>query len=225
MEIWLDTLNLSLIELAESMGILHGVTTNPSILSKAKKPLEEVLESILAAQKGPLAVQVIAQEASEMVYEAEKLQEISPRIIVKVPVTKEGLAAISTLTKKDIPTLATTVFNPRQALLAATAGAKYIAPYYSKIELEGEDPLAYVNSMLRIIERYRFKTKILAASLKTTIQFTACAEAGVPAVTVKDELFQEIIKNNPQTMQYLDAFATDWQSSSFCNEFFNSVRV
>src|SRR5579862_3096571 len=162
MQIWLDTAEIPLIEKASKMGILYGVTTNPSIAALSKLPLEDLIDALLKVQKGQVAVQVTANDAKTMIAQAEALHRFSDRIVVKIPVTEDGLMALHALSQK-IPTMATAVFDVNQVLLAAKAGASYIAPYYSKIceaEINGIDT---IRVMLDLLRRYAFPSQLLAA--------------------------------------------------------------
>ncbi len=211
MEIWLDTADLGLIETVQQMGILYGVTTNPSIIAKSKEPLEDLLEKILQKQSGPVTAQVTGSDAAAMIQQGEALSQFSHRIIVKVPVTCEGLKAVHALAQKKIPTMATAVFDLTQVLLAARAGATYIAPYFSSIcevEQEGAEQL---KAMLCLLERYQLPSRLLAASLKSGQQVKQCAEMGIHAVTMNREVFLSFIENHPETMKRLDRFAKDWK--------------
>src|SRR5947209_968437 len=133
MDIWLDTSNIRMVQKAIRFGILAGVTTNPSIIAQSQRSLEEVLEDLLHYQEGPVTAQVVAEETREMVQQGQNLFAFSNRIIVKVPITKNGLEAIHLLSRQGIPTMATVLFSPRQALMAALAGANYVAPYLSRM--------------------------------------------------------------------------------------------
>ena len=213
MEIWLDTAELDLIESAKQMGILQGVTTNPSIVSKAKMGLEDLLEKILNLQDGPVTVQVTATDAPKMIQQAEALFQFNNRIVVKVPVTSEGLKAIHALNQKHIPTMATAVFETKQVLLAARAGAQYIAPYYSTIceaDIEGSEQF---RAMLKLLERYKYGSKILGASLKSAEHVRQCIEMGAHAVTLNKEVFLALIENNDETVKRMDKFAKDWEGA------------
>lgn len=212
MEIWLDSVEVGLIEKAKQMGILHGVTTNPSIVAKAKQPLNDLLEKILQVQKGPVTVQVTAGDARKMVEQGEALVKFSPRIIVKVPVTGEGFKAIYALSEKKIPTMATAVFEINQVLLAAHAGATYIAPYFSPMcEADREGP-EQLRAMLRMLDRYKFPVKLLGASIKSGEQVRECVEIGVHAVTLNKEAFVSFIQNHPETVKRVNRFAADWKT-------------
>ncbi len=212
MEIWLDTSDLELIGKAKEMGILYGVTTNPSIVAKSNESLEGLLEKLLQVQKGPVTAQVTADNAEKMIQQGEALYQFSNRMIVKVPVTKEGLKAIHALTQRQIPTMATAVFDPNQVLLAASAGATYIAPYFSSICESDRDGPQLFKAMQEILDRYKFPSKLLAASLKTGDQVRECAAVGVHAVTLNKDVFLLFINDHPETMKRIDRFAKDWKT-------------
>jgi TalC/MipB family fructose-6-phosphate aldolase len=212
MEIWLDTCDSRVIEHANRLGILYGVTTNPSILAEAKEDHNQVIQRLLEVQDGPLAVQVTTFTAEEMIRQAMALHAISDRIIVKIPVVQEGLVAIKTLSQEGVAVMATAVFQCNQALLAAIAGADYVAPYLSRMFDEGIDAFASLDTMATIYKNYRFKTKILAAALRTTDQIMSCASVGVSAVTLKSMLYSQFIANEPATLNSLRAFAEEWEA-------------
>jgi len=209
MQIWLDTADLPLIEKARKMGVLFGVTTNPSIVARSPLPLEDLLEKILAIQAGPVTVQVTAGEPEQMIRQAEALDQFSHRIIPKLPATEQGFEAIHALSGK-IPTMATAVFDVNQVLLAAKAGASYIAPYYSRICEADIDGIEAIRAMLGLLRRYNFTSQLLAASLRTPEQVKELAHMGAHAVTLKEEVFQSLIENNEQTLESLHRFAQDW---------------
>lgn len=213
MEIWLDTVDFDLIESAKAMGVLYGITTNPSILAKSQLRVESLLDKILHIQNGPVTAQVTAADSAKMVLQGEDLYKFSNRIIVKVPVTQEGLKAIHILKAKNIPVMATAVFDLGQVLLAAKAGATYIAPYFSSIcelDMSGFDQF---KSMSTLLERYQYPAKIIAASLKSAEQVRQCLEIGTQAVTLNKEVFSSFIENHPETTKRLDKFSKDWQAA------------
>jgi len=210
MEIWLDTADLALIENAKQMGILHGVTTNPSIVAKSKHQLEDLLGKLLQIQIGPVTVQVTSENGDEMIQQGEAISQFSNRLFVKVPVTNEGLRAIHGLTERKIPTMATAVFDVNQVLLAARAGATYIAPYFSTICEADQDGFEQFKAMLRMVHRYQFPSKIIAASLKSSEQVRQCIELGVHAMTLKEDVFLSFVENHPETLKRIDRFAKDW---------------
>jgi transaldolase len=209
MEIWLDTSNVRLVQKAVRHGILCGVTTNPTIIAESGRSTEEVLEDLLHYQEGPVTAQVNAESTAEMVQQGKDLFSFSNRIIVKVPITKSGLEAIHLLSRQGIPTMATVLFSPRQALMASLAGADYLAPYLSRLEKAGEDPWQALQSMVRILANYRLTTKILGASINSVEQVIRCAEIGIYGITVKDEIFEWLVEDHPLTVQGVQKFAED----------------
>lgn len=213
MQIWLDTTDIPLIEKAMKMGVLYGVTTNPSIVAQDKLPLEDLINALLKIQKGPIAVQVTASDAKTIILQAEALRQFSDRIVVKVPLTEDGLVAIYALSGKKIPTMATAVFDVNQVLLAAKAEASYIAPYYSKICEADIDGIEAIRAMLGLLRRYGFSSQLLAASLRSPEQVKELAEMGAHAVTLKEDVFKGLIENNPLTLQSIHRFDQDWNSA------------
>lgn len=213
MEIWLDTADFGLIETAKQMGILHGVTTNPSIVAKSKLAIEDLLEKILAMQSGPVTAQVTAADSAKMIEQGLALSQFSDRIVVKVPVTTEGLKAIYALSQKKIPLMATAVFEPTQVLLAAKAGAAYIAPYFSSICEADPSGVTEFSSMLKLLRHYHLPAKLLAASLKTPEHVRECIELGADAVTINGEVFSAFIENRQETMERLQKFEKDWKGA------------
>jgi len=213
MEIWLDTAEFELVQYAKEMGILHGVTTNPSIVAKSKMALEELLIRLLEIQSGPVTAQVTVDAAAKMIEQGEALYHFSDRMVVKIPVTQEGIRAIYCLSLKKIPVMATAVFDANQVLLAARAGATYIAPYFSSmcdLDISGFEQF---KAMLSLVERYKYTSKILGASLKSAEQVKQCAEMGVHAVTLNKEVFLSFIHNHPETMKKIDKFSKDWKTA------------
>lgn len=213
MEIWMDTGDADAISAMRSYGIVYGVTTNPSILAKANDSPEKVINNLLEAQDGPVAVQVFSDEAEAMVREALALRAISDRIVVKVPVTQQGLMTIRQLNSKKIPVMATTVFQITQALSAALAGADYLAPYVSRMYNSGIDAIESLRIMQSMYDRYQFKTKLIGAALQSMEQVIACVEIGIAAMTLKDSVFQQFIADDPYTLESLEGFAVDWEKS------------
>jgi transaldolase len=218
MEMWLDTIDITLIKKAKELGILHGVTTNPSILSKAATSNESIMQELLEVQKGPVTIQVVADTAKEMVQQGNYWHAFSPRLIIKVPVTLHGLQAIHALSKQNIPTMATVVFHPRQCLLAALAGADYIAPYYGRIEDSGQNAAHYLKTMCRQMKENQFQTKLLVASLRTLEHISLCADIATAAITVKDALFLQFIEDHPLTVDCVETFKKEWVLSARMQE-------
>lgn len=212
MEIWLDSVDLSVIEKATQIGVLHGITTNPSLLSEVPNPLS-TLSSILNIQKGPVAVQVTEKTSTGMIEQGKKLHHISPRIIVKIPVTLEGWKAIRTLSNENIPVMATAVFQPTQALLAALSGAVYVAPYFSRMLKSGDNPLMQIEAIKKMFLNYKLSTKILAANPKTVEHVRSCAEIGIDALTIREDLFADLTDTHELTAYAVDQFLDEWSKA------------
>ncbi|CDZ80336.1 putative transaldolase [Candidatus Rubidus massiliensis] len=223
MEIWLDSVNLEFIQKVNKLGIMTGVTTNPTLLSKTKDPLK-IIERILQIQPGPVTVQVTASHAEEMSLQGTRLQEISPNIIVKIPCTEEGLKAIKDLSENKVNTMGTAIFNTRQALLCALAGAKYVAPYLSHMQQEEPNVWSVLETMFHMTRNYKLNTKILVAAVQNLEQFDQCSAIGLPAITLKERLFSELIQDHERTLERIDVFLTDWQGANFSKTLFSELN-
>jgi transaldolase len=213
MEIWIDTADVDLVRQAKEMGILHGVTTNPTIVAKSGRCLEDLLEQLLQVQAGPVTVQVTADRSPQMIEQGRAIYQFSNRLIVKVPVTHEGLKTIHALSAENIPTMATAIFDPTQVLLAARAGATYVAPYVSTVFEGDQQGGEEIKAMLHLLRRYQLPSKMLAASLKSGDQVRYCLEMGADAITLNKEIFSAFIENHPDTMKRVERFAKDWQEA------------
>jgi TalC/MipB family fructose-6-phosphate aldolase len=213
MEIWLDTTNPALIHRAQRLGILYGITTNPTIIANSGQPMEAVLKEVLNMQTGPVTAQVIADDKEGMLQQALSLYQFSNRIIIKIPAIEAGFEALYELSKQNIPTMATVIFHPNQVLLAALAGATYVAPYVAWMEKAGENAFELLQSMNHLLLEYKFKTKVLAASIKNTEQIRRCLDIGVHAITLKDDVFEELTKNHKLTTSRLQLFEDDWKKA------------
>jgi transaldolase len=196
MEIWLDTIDITAIEQAALLGLLTGVTTNPGILSTAERA-EDTLIQLLQVQPGKVAVQVIATMWDQMVEEGKRLFSFSDRFIIKIPVNQEGLRAIRHLSQVGIPTLGTAIFHPRQAFLAALAGADYVAPYFSHMVREGIDAFAALKVMRELFDAQMIATKIMIASLKQLDEIMKSAAMGIEAATLPVDLFTAFVGEDP----------------------------
>ncbi|MCH9627354.1 MAG: Fructose-6-phosphate aldolase 1 [Chlamydiales bacterium] len=201
MELWLDGVDLEAVDHAKELGLLHGVTTNPSIL--AQRSPKKVLTELLKRFSGPIAIQVTARTAAEMVEEGKDLAEYTSRVIVKVPATEEGIEAIAKLTHSEIPTMGTVVFTPLQAFLAAQAGARYIAPYFSHI---GESAFEVTQAIHDLLKLHQLPAKLCVAALKTPDQVQECVVRGYRSVTLKPDLFKKCLTPPSQVREQLERF-------------------
>lgn len=211
MQFWLDTVNLEAVKRAVNAGIIAGITTNPSILARATN-IPETLRQLLNLQQGPVAVQVTGQTAKEMVAEGRQIAAFSDRMIVKIPVNHEGLSAIKQLCADGIQVLGTGVSHPTQALLAANVGAAYIAPYYCHIgtPTEAKETLKNIKEILSV---NAMKTKILVASLRQLEDIVFCALLGVEAVTIKENLLDLLLAEQPVLEKFSHVFQADWKQA------------
>ncbi|HEY0053048.1 MAG TPA: fructose-6-phosphate aldolase [Caulobacteraceae bacterium] len=209
MQLFLDTPDTALIrELAET-GMVDGVTTNPSLIAKAGRPMFEVIAEICATIDGPVSAEVAATTSADMLAEGEKLAGIAPNVVVKLPLTWEGLKATAEFARRGVQTNVTLCFSAAQALLAAKAGATYVSPFLGRLDDYGADGAMLISEIRGIYDQYDFDTEILAASVRTSAHVTAVALAGADCATMPPEVFQSLIKH-PLTDKGLEAFLADW---------------
>jgi len=215
MRLYIDSANLTQIERINEYYPISGVTTNPSILVKEKKHYTQSLQEIrkIIGEEKELFIQVIADSASEIVEEAEYFQELIPRQnIIKIPVTEEGIKAIKELASKNIPTLATTIYTPFQALIAANAGAKYVAPYVNRIDDLSGDGIRVVSDIIRLFTIHKISTEVLAASFKNVNQVYQACLSGAHSVTVAPEIIEKLIAF-PATQRDVKVFQSQWNEA------------
>ncbi|MCS2164332.1 fructose-6-phosphate aldolase [Scandinavium manionii] len=214
MELYLDTANVAEVERLARIFPLAGVTTNPSIVAAGTETLWEVLPRLQKAlgKEGTLFAQTMSRDAQGMVEEARRLHDAIPGIVVKIPVTAEGLAAIKQLKKEGITTLGTAVYSASQGLLAALAGAKYVAPYVNRIDAQGGDGIRTVQELQTLLELHAPDAMILAASFKTPRQALDCLLAGCEAITLPLDVAQQML-NTPAVESAIEKFEQDWNSA------------
>lgn len=216
MELWLDGVDRETIAIAKDLGLLYGVTTNPSILAKTGRKAEKVLEELLRGFSGPIAVQTTQHSAQGMIDQGKDLNDFSSRILVKIPVTQEGLRAIHRLSHSEIPTMGTTIFTPTQAFLAAKAGATYLAPYFSHI---GEMAFEVIQKIQDMLEANKFSSKQCIAALKEPHEVEKCLVKGYRAITLKPDLFMKCLEAPPQVKQHLEEFDKEWENAPLSDLF------
>ena len=215
MELYLDTSDVVAVKALSRIFPLAGVTTNPSIIAAGKKPLEVVLPELHEAMggQGRLFAQVMATTAEGMVNDARKLRSIIADIVVKVPVTTEGLAAIKMLKAEGIPTLGTAVYGgAAQGLLSALAGAEYVAPYVNRIDAQGGSGIQTVTDLHQLLKMHAPRAKVLAASFKTPRQALDCLLAGCESITLPLDVAQQMI-SYPAVDAAVAKFEQDWQGA------------
>lgn len=211
MKIFIDTANLDEIRQAHRLGIISGVTTNPSLIAKEGRNFREVVREICAVVDGPISAEVISLQAEEMVKEAAELVKIHPNVVIKVPMTAEGLTATHALNQKGVKTNVTLVFSANQALLAALAGATYVSPFVGRLDDAGQDGMELIREIVHIFDVYGFATEIIAASIRHPIHVTESAKAGAHIATVPHKIIMQMTKH-PLTDIGIEKFLADWDT-------------
>lgn len=211
MKIFLDTANILEIKEGLSMGLVDGVTTNPTLLAREKGTFKEIIENICKIVDGPVSVEVISEVEEDIVKEAKEHAEIAKNVVVKIPLTVEGLKAIKRLSKDKIKTNATLVFSPSQALLAAKAGATYVSPFIGRIDDISSDGMELIEKIMIIFENYSFETEVIVASVRHPMHFVEAALIGAPIVTMPFSVFRALFKH-PLTDIGIERFLKDWES-------------
>ena len=211
MKIFLDTANLEEIQEASSWGIIDGVTTNPSLVAREKDvDFFGLLKSITHVVPGPVSGEVIGLQADQMIKEGEALAKIAPNMVIKIPMTIEGLKAVSALSKKNIPTNVTLIFSVPQALLAAKSGATYVSPFIGRLDDIGENGIQLVRDIAEMFKIHNISTEIIAASVRNAEHVTKAALAGAHIATLPFPLLQELTKHN-LTDTGIEKFLADWE--------------
>lgn len=210
MQFFIDTANLEEIRTAMDMGLIDGVTTNPSLMSKEAADWREIAAEICRLVPGPVSLEVIALDAEGMVKEARDLMQYGPNVVVKVPMTAEGLKAVRILKGMDIETNVTLVFSAAQALLAAKAGAAYVSPFLGRLDDVGQDGMELVRQILTIFDNYDFSTRIIAASVRHPLHVLDAALSGAHIATVPFKILKQLM-NHPLTDKGIEAFLKDWE--------------
>lgn len=215
MKFFIDTADLNEIREAQALGILDGVTTNPSLMAKVgisgKDAIFKHYKAICDIVDGDVSAEVIATDFEGIVREGEELAEIDPRIVVKVPMIKEGVKAIHHFTQKGIKTNCTLIFSPMQAVVAAKAGATYVSPFIGRLDDIATDGLELIDQIVTIFENYQFDTQVLAASIRHTMHMVACAEMGADVATIPFKVINGLLKH-PLTDKGLATFLEDAKS-------------
>ncbi|PKM83090.1 MAG: fructose-6-phosphate aldolase [Firmicutes bacterium HGW-Firmicutes-14] len=210
MKLFIDTANVEEIRKANDWGVISGVTTNPSLIAKEGRNFEEVVREICDIVDGPVSAEVISTEAEGMVKEAIPLAGIHSNIVIKIPMTLEGLKATKILTGKNIKTNVTLVFSANQALLAALAGATYVSPFVGRLDDVSEDGMQLVKNISAIFRQHGFETKIIAASIRHPMHVTIAALSGADIATVPYNIIAAMTKH-PLTDAGISKFLSDWE--------------
>ncbi len=213
MKFFIDTANVDEIRKANELGVICGVTTNPSLIAKEGRDFVEVVKEITTIVDGPISAEVISLEANAMVAEAEDLLKKldNPNIVIKLPMCAEGLKACKMLTDKGIKTNVTLIFSAAQALLAAKAGATYVSPFVGRIDDIDWDGVQLIADIADIFAIYGIESEIIAASIRTSVHVTECAKVGADIATVPYKVIEQMIKH-PLTDIGIDRFLKDWET-------------
>lgn len=210
MKIFLDTANLELIKMYNDMGLLDGITTNPTLLSKEGGDPHKTMEEICRIIKGDVSLEVISTEYSGMVEDARRLRKYGENVVVKCPMTADGLKACKALTAEEIPVNVTLVFSPNQAILAAKAGAKYVSPFIGRLDDIGKDGMHLIKEIKQIFQNFNFKTQLLVASIRHPMHVIDAAKIGADVVTLPPAVLGKMLKH-PLTDIGLKNFLADWE--------------
>jgi len=210
MKFFIDTANLKEIQSAVDLGLVDGVTTNPSLLSKEKEKPRELIKRICQIVDGPVSAEVISEAATEMVKEAQSLAKIHKNICVKIPITPEGLKAVKKLSALGIPTNVTLIFSPVQALLAAKAGASYVSPFVGRLDDISQDGMEIINQIVTIFNNYGFETEIIVASVRHPVHVLTAALMGADIATIPYKVLLQLTQH-PLTNIGIQKFLEDWK--------------
>ena len=210
MELYIDTANIDEIREAAKLGVLDGVTTNPSLIAREDVDFHDRLTEICEVVKGPVSAEVVSLEHDGMVAEANDLLMVASNIVIKLPCTVDGLKACKTLSDRDVRVNMTLCFQPLQAMMAAKAGAFLISPFIGRIDDIGGDGMELIQQIRTIYDNYGYETKILAASIRHTLHLVQCALVGADVATVPFKVISQMMKH-PLTDKGLEAFLADWQ--------------
>lgn len=211
MKLFIDTANIEEIRKANRLGVISGVTTNPSLIAKEGRNFKEVVREICSIVDGPISAEVISLEAEGMVAEAEDLAQIHPNIVIKIPMTDEGLTATKALAARKIRTNVTLVFSANQALLAALAGATFVSPFVGRLDDIGQDGMDLIREIVQIYDTYDFNTEIIAASIRHPIHVTEAAKSGAHIATVPFKIIMQMTRH-ALTDLGIEKFLADWET-------------
>jgi transaldolase len=210
MKFFLDTANLAQIEEAASWGILDGVTTNPTLVSREDMPFEVLIEKICAAVTGPVSVESVSTKAPDIIAESRELAKMADNVVVKIPINVEGLKAIKVLSQEGIQVNTTLIFNSMQALMAAKAGARYVSPFVGRLDDIGHDGMELVDQIVTIYHNYGFETEVIVASIRHPLHVVEAAMMGADIATIPFSAFEKLLKH-PLTDIGMERFLKDWE--------------
>ncbi|MDD4781219.1 MAG: fructose-6-phosphate aldolase [Tissierellia bacterium] len=211
MKLFIDTANIEEIKKANDIGVICGVTTNPSLIAKEGKIFKEVVSEIATIIDGPISAEVISLDSEGMIREAVELAKIHKNIVVKIPMTIEGLKAVNVLSKENIKTNVTLIFSAGQALLAAKAGATYVSPFVGRLDDISMEGMSLISEIVDIFKNYTIDTEIIAASIRHPMHVTQAARIGCHIATVPYKVIEQMTKH-PLTDKGIAQFLKDWET-------------
>ena len=210
MKIFLDTANIESIKKYNDMGLVDGITTNPTLLSKEKGNPAEIMREIVKIVKGPVSLEVIGTTIEKMVNEAHGLKKYGQNVVVKIPMIPDGLKVVKKLKEEGIQTNVTLIFSANQAILAAKAGAAYVSPFIGRLDDAGHEGMTIISEIVQIFKNYQFNTDVLVASIRHPLHVTEAGKIGAQAVTLPPDILGKMI-SHPLTDKGLSAFLSDWE--------------
>jgi transaldolase len=210
MKFFIDTADVGEIRKANAMGVLDGVTTNPSLIAKSGRKFHDVIQEICSIVDGPVSAEVVSLDAEGMIREGRELAKLHPNVVVKVPMTLDGLRATKALSTEGIRVNVTLIFSASQGLLAAKAGATYASPFVGRLDDISQDGMELIADLVTIYENYGFKTEVLAASIRHPIHVVQAAKLGAHVATIPFSVIDQLVKH-PLTDAGLQKFLSDWQ--------------
>lgn len=211
MKFFIDTANIGEIRKGLEMGLVDGVTTNPSLLAKEKKDPEETVKEILSVVPGPVSLEVLARDASGMIEEARRLSSLGDNVVVKIPMTEEGMKAVKALSGEKIRTNVTLIFQPLQALIAAKAGASYVSPFVGRLDDISAAGMEIVENIITIYSNYGFETEIIVASVRNPLHVLHAAMMGADIATIPFNVLKQLM-NHPLTDIGIERFLKDYET-------------
>lgn len=212
MKLFIDTANIKEIRIAQSWGVLDGVTTNPSLVAKEKRDYKELVREICSIVPGPVSAEVLSTDYEGIVRDAIEWSGVAPNVVVKIPVTPDGIKAVKTLSEQNIKTNVTLCFSVTQALLAAKAGATYVSPFVGRIDDMGGDGMALIEEIIDAYENYAFETEIIVASIRTMTHVVQSIALGADIATIPFKVLEQMF-NHPLTDIGIERFFEDYRKS------------
>ena len=210
MKIFLDTANIESIEKFVDMGIVDGITTNPSLISREKGHPEDIMKEIVKIVKGPVNLEVVGTKTEEMIEEGMRLKKFGENVVVKVPMTMDGLKAVRKFAENKIRTNVTLIFSSNQGLLAAKAGASYVSPFIGRLDDAGQEGMIVINEIVQVFSNYGYQSEVLVASVRHPIHVIQAGKLGAHVVTLPPDILSKMI-THPLTDKGLSLFLSDWE--------------